>query len=73
MLLCDNLESVHDTFGRVVKLVDTPALGAGAARLGGSSPLSPTKIMNPDRDIRVIYFIRRERTRKTEAQGSNET
>ena len=29
--------------GRVVELVDTPALGAGAARREGSSPFSPTK------------------------------
>ena len=34
-------------------MVDTPALGAGAARLGGSSPLSPTKIML--RDKRSIF------------------
>lgn len=29
-------------YGRVVKLVYTPALGAGEATHGGSSPLSPT-------------------------------
>ena len=27
-------------------MADTPALGAGAARHGGSSPLPPTKIMS---------------------------
>ncbi len=30
--------------GRVAKLADAPALGAGSARSGGSSPLPPTNL-----------------------------
>jgi 23S rRNA pseudouridine1911/1915/1917 synthase len=42
--------------GRVVKLADTPALGAGGATHGGSSPLSPTmiKIIFQNKDFIVI-------------------
>ena len=32
----------HMPSGRMVKLADTPALGAGAARREGSSPSPPT-------------------------------
>jgi 23S rRNA pseudouridine1911/1915/1917 synthase len=39
----------------VVKLADTPALGAGGATHGGSSPLSPTmKIIFENKDIIVV-------------------
>ena len=42
-------------FGRVVKLAYTPALGAGGATRGGSSPLSPTmKIIFQNQDFIVV-------------------
>ena len=42
--------------GRVAKLVDAPALGAGGAILGGSSPLSPTHTKK-NTNLSVFFFV----------------
>ena len=63
--------SILPVVGRVVKLVTTPALGAGAARLGGSSPLSPTKqgARSEEMELRATVFCESERGREKVASS----
>ena len=49
-----------NTTAGVVKLVDTPDLGSGAARCVGSSPITRTLIISKAlkiNDLEIFYFI----------------